>query len=112
MLLGLRVLPARKERRGLLDPPDLQVRLELQGRQARLVPRGLLVLRGQLALREQLDLPDLRVLLGLVLLVQPGPQALRVRLALLALRVAERVELQTSGFQPQLGFPAPLRGVV
>ena len=81
VLLGLRGLPARKEHRGLLVLPDLLVRRELQGLQARLAlrePLGLLarlVLQAPpalLGLREP-GLPmGIRVTSPSLLLVPPG----------------------------------------
>ena len=76
VLLGLRDLPAHKGRRGLLDRLAQRARRELQGRQDRQVPRGLLVLRGQLALLVLLDLLVRQVLRGLALLVRLVQQAL------------------------------------
>ncbi len=92
VLLGLRDLPARKGHRGLPALPDLQVRRELQGRQARLVPLGLLALRGQLVLRELLDprdpqaLPELALLVLRAQLGRQVPLGQRVRLAAEELR--------------------------
>ncbi len=102
---GRRGLPAHKEHRGLPAPLDLQVRRELQGRQARLVLPELLVLPALQVLRVR------QVLLGrpeLVLRVLRDRQALQGRQVLLVL--LERAS-PTSGFRPQPGFPAPLRGV-
>ena len=109
---GLLVLPARKGHKVLPDRPDLRVRRELQAQQARLALPGLLALRGQLALLGLLDLPVRQVPRELVLLVLQALQARRVLQAQPALLVAERVVPRTSGFRPQLGFPAPLLGVV
>jgi hypothetical protein len=54
VLLGLRDLQALKAIKASPAPPALRVRRELQGRQARLVPPGLLGLPVPLAQRVQL----------------------------------------------------------